>query len=99
MDFIVSPDKSASFAGRRDHGHRNRPGFQADEAWDEHLHHLLGAPWPCRERQRFDEVMASIRTLLTAKGWGFGRDTYAWYADADSSTVPCGVVRDAAHPA
>jgi hypothetical protein len=67
------------------HRHRKRPRFQVDEAWDEHLHHLLGAPWPCQERQQFDDVMASIRTLLTARGWGFGRDTYAWYADADSS--------------
>ena len=67
------------------HGGRKHPGLQADEAWDEHLHHLLGAPWPCEQRQRFDEVMASIGALLTARGWGFGRDTYAWYADADSS--------------
>ena len=56
-----------------------------DEAWDEHLHDLLGAPWPCPHGQRFDEIMAEIGTLLGARGWGFGRDTYAWYADADSS--------------
>jgi hypothetical protein len=64
---------------------RKRPRFQVDEAWDEHLHRMLGAPWPCPQRRRFDEVMASIGALLTAKGWGFGQDTYAWYADADSS--------------
>ena len=64
---------------------RERPVFQVDEAWDEHLHQLLGAPWPCQQRQHFDEVIASIGALLTARGWGFGRDTYAWYADGDSS--------------
>jgi hypothetical protein len=67
------------------HRRRERPVFQVDEAWDEHLHQLLGAPWPCPQRQQFDEVIASIGALLTARGWGFGRDTYAWYADGDSS--------------
>ena len=61
------------------------PGFEVDEAWDEHLHKLLGAPWPCPKDQRLDEVMADIGAVLEASGWGFGRDTYAWYADGDSS--------------
>ena len=56
-----------------------------DEAWDEHLHKLLGAPWPCPKDQRLDEVMADIGAMLEARGWGFGRDTYGWYADGDSS--------------
>jgi hypothetical protein len=56
-----------------------------DEAWDERLHKLLGAPWPCRIDQQLDEVMADIGATLTARGWGFGHDTYGWYADADSS--------------
>ena len=29
--------------------------------------------------------MAEIGSVLEARGWGFGRDTYAWYADGDSS--------------
>ncbi len=66
--------------------HRRRdPGFAADEAWDEHLHKLLDAPWPCPQDQRLDEVMADIGAVLEARGWGFGRDTYGWYADGDSS--------------
>lgn len=67
------------------HRRRSGPGSGSDEAWDEHLHELLGAPWPCRQRQQFDQIMASVGELLSARGWGFGRDTYAWYADADSS--------------
>jgi hypothetical protein len=67
------------------HRRDRRPEFQADEAWDEHLHNLLSAAWPCPQGQRFDELMAEIGALLSARGWGFGRDTYAWYADADSS--------------
>jgi hypothetical protein len=67
------------------HTRGENPKFAVDEAWDEHLHKLLGAPWPCPKDQRFDEVMADIGAVLEAKGWGFGRDTYAWYADGDSS--------------
>jgi hypothetical protein len=67
------------------HSRRGCPAFAADEAWDEHLHKLLDAPWPCRQVQQLDEVMADIGALLAARGWGFGHDTYGWYADADSS--------------
>jgi hypothetical protein len=61
------------------------PGFAADDAWDEHLHKLLGAPWPCPQDRRLGEVLADIGAVLDARGWGFGRDTYGWYADGDSS--------------
>jgi hypothetical protein len=61
------------------------PGFVVDEAWDERLHQLLGAPWPCPQDQRLGDVLADIGAVLDARGWGFGRDTYGWYADGDSS--------------
>ena len=61
------------------------PEFQADEAWNEHLHRLLGAEWPCPAGQQLAGIMADIGKLLGERGWGFGRDTYAWYADGDSS--------------
>jgi hypothetical protein len=61
-------------------------GADADQAWEEHLHGLLGAAWPCREGEHLDELMSDVGALLAARGWGFGRDnTYGWYADADSS--------------
>ena len=81
------------------HTRGKTPRFAVDEAWNEHLHKLLGAPWPCPEYQRFDEVMADIGAVLEARGWGFGRDTYAWYSDGDSCAVPCRMVRGAAYPA
>jgi hypothetical protein len=67
------------------HTRGKAPRFAVDEAWNEHLHELLGAHWPCREYERFDEVMADIGAVLQARGFGFGRDTYAWYADGDSA--------------
>ena len=67
------------------HRREKYPGFQVDEGWDERLHSLLGAPWPCPQGQRIDELMTDIGTLLRARGWSFGRDSYAWYADGDNS--------------
>jgi len=57
----------------------------ADKAWKERFHMLLGAPWPCTQDQQLNDVMTDIGALLEARGWGFGRDTYGWYADGDSS--------------
>jgi len=50
---------------------------------DEQLHRLLGAPWPCPEGSRLDELMAEIRALFAARALGFGRNAYGWYSDAD----------------
>ncbi len=57
---------------------------QVDEIWDEHLHYLLGAPWPCPEAGQLDPIMADIGARLAARGLGSGRSTYGWYSDADS---------------
>jgi hypothetical protein len=65
------------------HKRRETVGFSADEAWDEHLHELLGAPWPCPKGQGLDEVLADIGAVLEERNWRFGLDTYAWYADGD----------------
>jgi len=70
-------------------------GVEADEAWEEHLHCLLDVAWPCPEGQRLDQLMVDVGALLAARGWGFGHDSYGWYADADSSlcrAVWCAVV-------
>jgi Methyltransferase domain len=56
-----------------------------DAAWDEHLHSLLDAPWPCSQRAELDQLIADIGALLAAKGLGFGRGTYGWYSDAEIS--------------
>ena len=61
------------------------PELEADEAWDEHLHSLLGAGWPCPQGDGLDGVMADIGELLAAKGFRSGRGTYAYYSDAEGS--------------
>jgi len=59
--------------------------YQVDEAWEEHLHGLLGAAWPCPLGERVDELMADVRALLAARGLGFGRFTHGCFSDADRS--------------
>src|SRR5260370_33485002 len=49
-------------------------GAEADQAWEEHLHSLLGAAWPCQEGQRLDELMLEAGALPAARGWGFCPD-------------------------
>jgi len=54
-----------------------------DDNWYEHMHRLLGAPWPCPESQQVHGLLDEIGALLAAKGLGTGRHTYGWYSDAD----------------
>jgi hypothetical protein len=54
-----------------------------DDDWYEHLHGLLGVPWPCPETQQLRELLDDIHALLATKGLGTGRHTYGWYSDAE----------------
>ena len=59
--------------------------YEVDEAWEAHLHALLGAPWPCPERPLLDELVADIGASLSARGLGYGRGTYGPFSDGDIS--------------
>jgi hypothetical protein len=59
--------------------------YVINETWNEDLHRLLGATWPCPQRQRLEELMAQISALLAAKRLAYGRQTYGVYSDGDSS--------------
>jgi hypothetical protein len=54
-----------------------------DDDWNEHLHGLLGAPWPCPEVQQLHDLLGEVSKLLTEKGLGTGRHTYGWYSDME----------------
>jgi len=62
-----------------------RPHFAVSETWEEDLHSLLGAPWPCSQRERLGPVLAEVGASLTARGLAYGRQTYGSYSDGDSS--------------
>jgi hypothetical protein len=81
---VVFSSLPGEIAQRR-HGVEQYSTAEIDEAWDEHLHGLIGAPWPCPDRVRYDEIMADIGKLLADAGLDGGRYTYAWYSDAEGS--------------
>jgi hypothetical protein len=54
-----------------------------DDAWNQRLHGLLGAPWPCPEPATVVDLLAQIGQRLTELGVGTGRHTYGWYSDAE----------------
>lgn len=54
-----------------------------DDDWNEHLHELIGAPWPCPEVDRLRALLDKVNALLTEKGLGTGRHTYGWYSDME----------------
>jgi hypothetical protein len=64
---------------------KSNPAYRVDEAWDEHLHGLLGAPWPCPQRSRLDALINEIGTRLASRGLSYGRQAYGGYSDGDSS--------------
>jgi hypothetical protein len=75
-------------------GHASCTESDFDDDWQEHLHGLLGAPWPCPELKRFNDLFEEIAALLTEKGLGTGRHTYGWYSDMDPelcSAIWCAV--------
>lgn len=59
------------------------PELKVDEAWDAHMHGLLGAAWPCPLVPQLNEIMTDIGALLAARGLGSGRGAYAYYSDAE----------------
>jgi predicted O-methyltransferase YrrM len=73
----------------------HRVGYDVDEAWEPHLHRLLGAPWPCPEADRAEALWEAVAGELRERGLAFGRHTYGQYSDADLSlarAVWCTVV-------
>ncbi|GAA1269261.1 hypothetical protein GCM10009665_67250 [Kitasatospora nipponensis] len=69
--------------------------YPVDADWEQHLHHLLGAPWPCPQTPRAAALWSAVVAELRARGLAFGRHTYGQYSDADESlarAVWCTVV-------
>ncbi len=59
--------------------------YPVDQSWEERLHRLLGAPWPCPEGERLEALVADIAARLAGRGLAFGRHTYGGYSDSDVS--------------
>ena len=61
--------------------------YPAAEDWEERLHGLLGAPWPCAERAEFDADWQGIVSTMAERGLRLGRQNYGGDDDGDSGLV------------
>ncbi len=72
---------------------RNVPD-DSEPSWDEHMHELLGVPWPCPETEQVNALLSETAARLVAKGLAVGRQAYGGYSDGDASlgrAAWCGV--------
>ena len=60
-----------------------RPSSQADPRWEQHLHELLGAPWPCADADHFAAAWKAANETMAAHGLSVGRANYGDDDDAD----------------
>jgi hypothetical protein len=81
----VSAGRALPGEYRQRHGSVKYSQGDMDRDWPEHLHGLLGAPWPCPESARLGDLMNEIGARLAAHGLASGRGTYGWYSDAEIS--------------
>lgn len=58
--------------------------YEATEAWEERVHELIGAPWPCDERHGFEEVWNAALDELAARGLQVGRGAFGGWDDGDA---------------
>jgi Methyltransferase domain len=65
---------------------RRRPPwrYEAVQECEARVHELIGAEWPCEERQGFDEVWGGALDDLAARGVEVGRGTFAGWDDGDA---------------
>jgi hypothetical protein len=64
--------------------------YDVDDDWEERLHDLIGARWPCPERQEFDSVWADLMALLRSKGINVGRGAFGGWGDGDPAFARAG---------
>jgi hypothetical protein len=62
---------------------RAPPRVAADEGWEQRLHELLDASWPCAESHAFRRLWSAITRLLAAQDLALGRGAFGGWDDAD----------------
>ena len=50
--------------------------YEVDEEWEENLHALVGAPWPCAAVDEFWELWGQVMEALEARGVRLGRGAF-----------------------
>jgi hypothetical protein len=59
--------------------------YEEDETWEQDLHDLLGAPWPCPQVDEFTARWSEMMGRLTSAGMSLGRGAFAGWGDGDHS--------------
>jgi Methyltransferase domain len=57
--------------------------YVADADWEQHVHELIGAPWPCEVATEFNGVWSEILETMRSQGFRVGRKNYGGDDDAD----------------
>ncbi len=66
---------------------RPAPVYQSQPDWQRRLHEQLGVPCPCAAAAEFDALWPQIAAEVTAKGVGFGPETFYGYNDGDRALI------------
>jgi predicted O-methyltransferase YrrM len=61
--------------------------YDPAEDWEEQVHRLIGAPWPCRQPDDFDQVWQSLLDDLAARHLQVGRGAFGGWDDGDARLV------------
>lgn len=70
------------------HDRRSRTwGYAPIDAWEERIHRMIEAPWPCQERDGFDAVWDAAVTDLASHGLRIGRGAFGGWDDGDPRFV------------
>jgi hypothetical protein len=64
--------------------------YDEDENWEQALHELLGAAWPCPETDDFSARWSEAMGRLTSAGVSLGRGAFAGWGDGDPSLARAG---------
>jgi hypothetical protein len=81
-DPVEGLDRALLRIARR-RGAGDRETGAPDEAWERHLHALLGVPWPCEAYAEFEDVFSDVESRLSAQGLDVGRGAFGGWDDAD----------------
>jgi hypothetical protein len=61
--------------------------YEVDKNWEQALHEILGAPWPCAVVDRFWELWPQVMQTLEEKGFRLGRGAFAGWGDGERGLV------------